>query len=48
MSMASAHVPYVIAAYTLAAGVLTLLAYWVLQADRKVRQQLVQWKSDAT
>lgn len=48
MDMASAHLPYIIAAYALAACVLTLLAYWALQADRKVRQQLAQGKSDAT
>jgi hypothetical protein len=37
---------YVIAAYVFGASVLTLLACWIYQADRKARQQLTKWTSD--
>lgn len=53
MDITSTHLPYIIAAYALGAGVLVLLTYWSLQADRKVRQQLANQqlakrKSDAS
>ncbi|MDF3034215.1 MAG: hypothetical protein K0R76_1169 [Alphaproteobacteria bacterium] len=47
MDVTSSHFPYIIAAYALGAGILIVLTYWVLQKDRKVRQQLAKWQSDA-
>ncbi|MCE3230861.1 MAG: hypothetical protein K0R52_789 [Alphaproteobacteria bacterium] len=47
MDVTSSHFPYIIAAYALGACVLTLLTYWVVQKDRKVRQQLAKWQPDA-
>lgn len=46
MDISSQHFPYVMGAYALGAGVLTLLTYWTLRADSKVRKELAQWKPD--
>ena len=48
MDISSQHFPYIMAAYALGACVLTLLAYWTLRTDRKVRQELGQRKLDAS
>jgi len=48
MDISSPHILYILGAYALGAFVFILLTYWVLVEDRKVSQQLRQWKSDAT
>jgi hypothetical protein len=47
MDIASPHFPYIMGAYALGVCVLMLLAYLTLKVDRKVREELAQWKPDA-
>jgi heme exporter protein CcmD len=47
MDISSPHILYVLGAYALGAFVFIFLTYWVVAEDRKVLQQLRQWKSDA-
>jgi hypothetical protein len=46
MDISSPHFPYIMGAYALGVCVLTLLTYWTLRADCKVREKLAQWKPD--
>jgi heme exporter protein CcmD len=48
MDISSPHLPYIIAAYALGVFVFTVLTYWVLKDDRKVRQRLAKLKTDVT
>lgn len=48
MEFSSQHVPYVMGAFIFAGSVLTTLAVWTLQKDRKARLALEKWKSDET
>lgn len=48
MDISSPHLPYIIAAYALGVFLFTLLTYWVLKEDRRVRQHLAKLKTDAT
>jgi|GEM_PF-3337544 len=46
MDFSSQHVLYIIGAFILAGGVLTILLLWTLRADRKAQIDLEKWASD--
>jgi hypothetical protein len=46
MDSSSPYVLYVIGSFVLAGCVLTILCFYTLRADRKVRLNLKKWNSD--
>ena len=46
MDFSSQHVLYIIGAFILAGGVLTILLLWTLRADQKAQRNLEEWASD--
>lgn len=46
MDFSSQHLLYIIGAFILAGGVLTILLLWTLHASRKARHDLEKWNSD--
>lgn len=46
MDFSSQHVLYIIGAFILAGGILTILLLWTLHADQKARVDLEKWNSD--